>query len=532
MARTSRPNVLLLFSDQHNARVAGCYGNREVHTPNLDRLATEGVRFAEAYANNPICTPSRMCYMSGQYVHNHGRYGLMGKPPVDLPNAFSFFRGHGYTTGMAGKFHTPAGWLAKDCDFVADAFGYETPLRRWEDGMLEGLQGRFDDHYSLDLARRGLLGERDDRTLHEQREHFGLWKGQGVDARPSRLGEDETVEAWTAGKTVEFLSEAKSKNAPFFFWMTVPRPHQTYAPARRFWDMYDESQITLPPSAGDSMDGRHRSARRTQEYFHNNDEWRLYDPKDWDSTRRRVLHGYYASVTQVDDSVGRVLVALERLGLRENTIVVYASDHGEFAGEHGMIEKAPGIAFRCVTRVPWIWSFPGVLPQGAVRDSLVESVDFLPTVASLCGLPQPNWVDGKDTTQLLQEGGDLRDAAVTENVLTKTIHTHRYKLTQYQPEMCDGEDFGELYDLEKDPWELRNLYFEAEAREIVHDLRHRLYNWLVRTTRYVTVNTIPGNLPGKSFKAWDLADSLYDGDGRLGIGYLRELIEREEENYL
>lgn len=117
-------------------------------------------------------------------------------------------------------------------------------------------------------------------------------------------------------------------------------------------------------------------------------------------------------------------------------------------------------------------------------------------------------------------------------MLTKTIHTHRYKLTQYQPEMSDGSDFGELYDLENDPWELENLYFRPEAQGVVQELRHRLYNWLVGTSRYTTVNTIPGSIPGKDFRAWDLAEVLYDEDGRLGMGYLRELIERQEENYL
>ncbi|OGO80058.1 MAG: hypothetical protein A2Y21_11205, partial [Clostridiales bacterium GWC2_40_7] len=396
MKKKKHPNILLLYSDQHNARVLGCYGNNEVHTPNIDRLAAEGVRFENAYTQNPICTPSRMCIMSGQYPHNFGYYGLMGKKPGNLPHIFQYLKVFGYKTGMAGKIHTPSGWLSDYCDYVGDGYGYEEEVKPWNEKKLEGLQGMKGDDYSNDLYGKGLLANRDDKFIHEWFEKHGYSKSQGMDSRFSRLDKNETIEAWSAEKTNDFIEKCHLDEVPFCFWMTVPRPHSTYVPAKEFWDMYDENKLTLPPNSENKMEGRHPSAKRTQEGWQKSNDWRIFKPDDWESARRRIMKGYYACVSQVDDAVGRVLDKLDELGIREETIIVYATDHGEFAGEHGMIEKAPGIGFRCVTRIPYIWSWKGHLKEGEIRDSLVESVDFLPTVCALAGIPAPDWVDGKD----------------------------------------------------------------------------------------------------------------------------------------
>ena len=349
-----------------------------------------------------------------------------------------------------------------------------------------------------------------------------------MDAKASNLPEDETIEAWIAMHAKAFIGKAHETGTPFVFWMTMPHPHQTYAPAKRFWDMYDEDTLTLPPNADDRMEGRHPISRDMQRYFQDSKEWRLYLPDDWESTRRRVLKGYYACVSQVDDAVGRVLDHLERLGMRENTIVVYSTDHGDFAGEHGMIEKAPGIGFECISRIPFICSHPS-LPCGAVRESIIESVDFLPTMCAMAGLPPPDWVDGTDLTPTLLRDEPVKDFAVTENPLTKTIRTRRFKLTLYLPEMCGGASFGELYDLVKDPWETRNLYAEAGYKETLKELESRLYGWLVRTSRHVTVNPAPLVWRGVDHHSWDVADQLYDEDGLLGKSYFAKVLEKGAE---
>jgi choline-sulfatase/uncharacterized sulfatase len=528
------PNILLLYSDQHNARTLGCYGNDEVQTPNLDKLANEGLYFNNAYTQNPICTPSRMCILSGQYPHNFGSYGLMGKAPDNLPNVFSHLKKQGYTTGMAGKTHIPTGWVMDSCDFLGDGYGFERPVTEKNFEESEGCQGVTSDDYSQYLLDKGLLQDRDDKILHEWYEMHKHNSGQGIDARPSKLSKDDTIEAWSAQKAIEFINRANNKKQPFFFWMTVPRPHQTYAPAKEFWELYNENDLTLPPNSEDRLESRHKNSKKMQTYFQESEDWRIFDPKDWDSARRRVLKGYYAAVSQMDDAMGRVINHLKELGQLENTIIVYTSDHGEFAGEHGMLEKAPGIGFRCVTRVPLIYSWKGHLEEKQVRDALVESIDFLPTVCALAGLEPPDWVDGKNIKKIFETDEELRDIAVTENPYTKTIHTKKYKFTQYLPEMQDGEDFGELYDIQNDPWEENNLYFDSNFQEVIHDLRYKLYCWLVRTTRNITINT---QAPSKDWSSmwsrpWEIADEMYSEDGKLNNKVLKKYLKKGVTNYL
>ena len=319
--------------------------------------------------------------------------------------------------------------------------------------------------------------------------------------------------------------------------MTVPRPHQTYAPCREFWDLYEGMDLELPPNAGNDMHDRSAAARTTQENFQKNGDWMLFEPRDFDEARKRVLRGYYACVSQMDDAMGRVLDKLDELGIRENTIIVYTTDHGEFAGEHGMIEKAPGIGFGCVTRIPMIFSWKGKMKAGEVRDSLVESIDILPTVCELAGLARPDWADGKSAVPVLKDDTAIRDMAVTENPNTKTIHTKRYKLTQYLPEF-QGEDFGELFDMENDPYELKTLYFDPGYQDVVQELRYKLYCWLVRTTRIKTANpTIPCTGREKDVSggmSWDLAPyyGVYDRDGRIGERFYQDLIQKGMRNYL
>lgn len=528
---TKKPNILILYSDQHSARTLGCYGNKEVLTPNLDKLASEGIRFDNAYTQNPICTPSRMCLFSGQYVHNFGYYGLMGEAPTNLPNMFGYLKNNGYFTGMAGKTHTPTGWLAKDCDFVGDGYGYEILKDDRMYHLFDGLQGLKIDEYNSFLAENNMLDKRDDKVYHECLDENGHKKGQGLDARPSRLHEDYTIEAWSAMKINSFIDVACEKHNPFCLWLTVPKPHQTYVPSKKFWDMYDEKKLTLPPNSENDMKGRHANAKTQQKVFKESTSWMSFEPKTYDAGRKRVLHGYYANVTQMDDAMGRVIDHLDALNIRDDTIIIYLTDHGEFAGEHGMIEKAPGIAFRCCTKIPMIISWKGKIKQNEARNNLVESVDILPSLCELAGIEAPDWVDGKSFVPMLNFDCEIKDIAVTENPYTKTIHTQKYKFTQYIPETNNGKDFGELYDIENDPWEMNNLYFDSRYKETVQELRYKLYCWLIRTTRHKTVNPSMTNNKG-IHSDWDVGQEFYAQDKKVKQSFIDNVIENDNLNYI
>jgi choline-sulfatase/uncharacterized sulfatase len=508
-----RPNVLFIIADQHNAKCLGVAGHPDVKTPHLDRLAAEGVRFTNAITQNPICTPSRVSFLSGQYCHNHGYYGL-GGPYTRLPSVISRFREAGYRTGAIGKIHCPRNWVEAVTDLFAEAYS-------------SGQQRERDYHNYL--ARLGLLGDRDDETLPEWQPVGG--GGQGLDARQSRLPFEHCVEGWCAREAIEFIDGCAGQ--PFFLHLSLPRPHECYTPSEPFWAMYDEAEIALPPNADYDMSLKpphFRNARRWQEQPGAR-LW-LFEPKTYEAGRRRVLHGYLGCVSQVDAAVGEVLDHLRARGLEQDTIVIYTSDHGDFAGEHGIIEKAPGICADAITRIPSLWRWPGhfaagfAAGAGHVCDQLVEAVDLAPTVLALAGLAAMETADGRDLRPLLTGGNDaIREVAVTENPWSKSVRTPRWRLVHYPPDLFPGQDVGELYDLETDPWEMHNLYADPEQRERVAELRARLLNWLITTTRPVTFH--PPLEGGPEYDQHHLG-----GDGKALPTDIRAAAQKGRVNYL
>ncbi len=462
----NRPNILFLFTDQHNARCMSIAGHPDVKTPNLDALAREGVMFTRAFCQNPICTPSRTSFLSGLYCHNHGHYGNSGPKPDRLLSLFSHAKAHGYRTGVFGKIHTPEDWIEPHLDDESDL-------------MKTGGGG-----YKEYIDKLGLAHLRNDFPEHKGR------AGQPLDARPARLPFEHIYESYVTQRLISFL-RSQPKGQPFCAWLTLPRPHQEYTPAKEFWDMYDDRKLTLPPNADDPLTDK--SPQTLQRLVQRRPNWAGWytEPKEWEHGRRRVLRGYYGCVSMVDACMGLVMKELKALGMDENTIVIYSADHGDFAGEHGIIEKAPGLAYDAITRIPFIWRWRGRIPEGKVCEELVESVDFLPTVCRLAGLPVPAQCDGYDITKMLQgDPAPVREAAFTENPWGKCIRKKDWKLTHYPRQMYPGmtEDVGELYDMVADPWEMKNLYRDPAQQERIAQLRRELTDWLITTTHIVTMN--------------------------------------------
>ncbi|MCX6624578.1 MAG: sulfatase-like hydrolase/transferase [Acidobacteria bacterium] len=199
-----------------------------------------------------------------------------------------------------------------------------------------------------------------------------------------------------------------------------------------------------------------------------------------------MWRGYLGALTQVDFALGELLGHLQRAGLAENTIVVYGADHGAYSGTFGVPEKAPGICSEAVCRVPMIWRVPGHTPPGALSRQLAENIDITPTLAALCGLPALDAADGCDLSAILG-GGDqpVREVAVTENVWSKALRWGPWRFVSYPREMF-GADVGELYNLDDDPDETRNLYHDRASQSVVSESRRLLIDWLVQSTRHVT----------------------------------------------
>ncbi len=486
-----RMNVLHVISDQHNASCMGVEGHPHALTPHMDRLARSGVRFTRAYTQNPICTPSRVSIFSGQYCHNHGHYGLSGPTPPNLPGFLGHFRDHGYRTAGIGKLHVPddpESWLDHQCDLVADC--YYTG---------RGEEGR--SPYYAYLERLGLRDREDSIGIPEMP---GL---QQHEARPSNLPFEHCVEGWCVSEAVRFMDECGDR--PFCMQVSLPRPHQCYTPDRRFWNLYPDD-LPLPDTLHQDPTGRPPHFENTVRWcrtFTEEKHWFL-EPRTFEAGTRRVWRGYLACVTQVDHALGLLLDHLDRTGRADRTIVIYNSDHGAYSTTFGVPEKAPGICSEAVCRVPMIWRVPGYTRQGHTCAQFVENVDLASTLPQLCGLPPMKTTDGCDIAPLLRGDDEpVREVAVTENVWSKALRWERWRFVHYQPETFHGfraadgtvldseADIGELYDLAVDPLETHNLYHDPAHQDVVHRCRRTLLEWLIRTTRIVSLWPAPQTSP-------------------------------------
>jgi len=470
----------------------------------MDRLAKSGVRFTRAYTQNPICTPSRTSILSGQYCHNHGYYGLNGPPPpYDLPSFFSHFRRYGYRTGAFGKVHTPdepQNWLAGHCDELGDCYRYYAKPP-W-----------YSAEYTGYLQARGLLEKEDSVTLPE------FPGDQQLEGRPSNVPYEHSVEGWTVKKAIHFMESSGAQ--PFCVQVSLPRPHENFTPDKKFWDMYPDD-LALPPTLYNDASHRPPHFQATVEHF-KHAKW-LIEPKTFEAGCRRIWHGYLGCITHVDFALGQVIDYLDKTGKADNTILIYGSDHGGYQGTFGIPEKAPGICSEAVCRVPMIWRVPQITQTGYVSHQFVENIDIAPTITSLCGLPAMETTDGKDLSELLA-GGDkaVHEVAVTEFALSKALRWGPWRFVHYPTEMF-GSDVGELYNLEKEPLETRNLYHDPAHQDVVQQCRKLLFDWLTTTTRYVTTLPAPA---GREFSA--VAE-----DGKESNKYGPEdRIRRKALNYL
>ncbi|MEX0324657.1 MAG: sulfatase [Puniceicoccaceae bacterium] len=450
MLSPSPKNILFLLSDQHHADHMGCAGHPQAITPNLDRLARMGTRFTQAYTQNPICLPSRVSLLSGQYCHNHGFYGNHASPPHKLPSFLGYFRQHGYRSALIGKVHLPdqpEPWLKDHVDCLLDTPQYAKWIRD---------RGKEPDHIGWP--------------------EFG---GQHTsDARPSDLSFEESFEGWSVAKAREFI-EAGGET-PFCMELSFNRPHHSLTPAREFWDLYPED-LPMPDTWQQDDAGRPPHFRNmvavTSKYEG------PVEPRENLTWQRRNWKGYLACITHTDHAIGQILDYLEESGKLKDTIIIYGSDHGGYHHNHGILEKAPGICSDAVCKVPFIWAGAGIR-ESTTCDALVENIDLVPTIADLADLPPMDWVDGTSMRPLLEGTGDaIKEEAVTENPRSKAIRWDNWRLVHYPRGMFGNEDVGELYDIIKDPNETTNLYASPAYRVVVEEGRRRLLEWTIRTRR-------------------------------------------------
>jgi len=463
-----RPNVLLLFSDQHKADVMGCAGNGIVRTPHLDQLAAQGVRFSRAYCPDGVCVPSRTAMFTGLYPRTTGVLHNSDAPPDadKLLPLHKLLRAAGYRTGAFGKMHLPRGLREGGWDSSATTISPK--------------QDPSDENYYDWIRRRGQY----DSHIRD----FTGSRSASLMSQLSRTKPENRTTAYAAGKTIDFLRKSKQAGKPFFCWCSFIYPHQPYTPLRRWAELYDVDKIKLPANLEEPAENLPPSLRN----------WRKKTAPPWNcgtaakdhSIYRRYVAYYYALVSEIDHHIGAVLAELERLGLDENTIVIYASDHGDFVAGHGMVEKcAVGHnVYEDTLRVPLIIRWAGKFKGGAVRDDLVSLLDLYPTVLELTGVNRPDGarkLDGMSLTPALKAGKPLgREYVVSENWSQTTVIGRRYKLGVWQAPgrryaRWDFRKHGDmLFDRRTDPLETRSLCGKPAVAEQEKAMRAFLARWL------------------------------------------------------
>jgi len=386
-----------------------------------------------------------------------------------LPTILGHFRKHGYYTGAIGKIHCPEYWIEDDCDVFHETCG---PL------CSIGGSPEFDSY----LKEKGIFELEDHIGLKE----FGDKGIQSCDARVSNVEFEDSHEGWIVSQAQKFINNARQKGESFFLHVSLPKPHQCYTPSEPFWSMYNEDDLTLPPNSQYDMNLKAPHLKSVAEFW-KTVNWTLFEPKTYEAGRLRKLHGYLGNVSHVDHAVGKLLDFLDEIKLDENTIIIYSSDHGDYTCEHGLMEKAPGICSDAITRIPFIWRWSGKFNTGYIVNEIVEAVDFATTICSLCGIDVLETGDGKDISHLLRgDDTQVHNIGVTEFAWSKSVRKGKYRFVYYPVEMFFQDypkQFGELYDLDNDPWEMNNLYFNTDYKDIIDDMKNSLLDWLVTTAR-------------------------------------------------
>lgn len=445
-----RPNILWYCTDQQRFDTIRALGNPYVRTPTVDALVAEGVAFTHAYCQSPICTPSRSSFLTGLYparLHNtrNGNDVFPSFPPLIT----RLIADSGYECGLIGKFHLQSS-------------GHRT-------------EPRLDDGYTFWKFSHA---PRDDWPAGHDYADWVRERGGDLDAL--RAGEDRVPSelhqtTWASERTMEFIR--RSHEQPWLLSVNIYDPHPPFIPPREYADQFDPEQMPGPYFRDSDLDQQRRLAMVDF-------QGEACRPEQMEARLQQAR--YYAMISQIDDQFARILRTLDETGQRDNTVVIFTSDHGEALGDHGLIQKGCRF-YEGLVRVPLILSWPGHFAAGLRSQGLVELLDLTATIVELAGLPQPEYMQGRSLVNILSgkaEPDRFRDFVRCEyfdaldpeftggtGTFATMYRDARHKLSVYH-----GHGIGELYDLEADPWEFENLWDDAAHRALRSELMHASFD--------------------------------------------------------
>ena len=452
-----QPNLLFILCDDLRPDALGCYGSRHVRTPHIDRLAQEGVRFANAFCTTSLCSPSRASILSGLYAHVHGVTNNFTEYPERLASFPSVLQSQGYRTAYFGKYH-----MGEENDNPRPGFDHFVTHKG---------QGKYyDTEWNLQGKRREVIK--------------GYYTTVVTDLALDWLKQQLVPEP---AKSKSATSAQPSR--PWCLMVGHKAPHSFYTPEPKYAQAFDQVRVPYPATAFQLQDKPEWIRQRLSTWhgiYGPLFEWRKKFPDDRPEAVKdfeNMVHGYWGTVLSVDDSVGRLVAWLRETKQLENTIVVFMGDNGLLEGEHGMVDKRT--AHEASIRIPIVVRYPGLAAAPRTIDAQVLTIDVAPSLLELCGAGRLERVHGRSWVKLVQ-GNDPawrtswfyhynyeKQFPYTPNV--RAIRTDRWKYIHYPH--GDGKPdrhLAELYDLQQDPGETRNLIMRDEHRELVGNLRAEL----------------------------------------------------------
>lgn len=439
-----RPHVLLIHADQVRVEALGPYGNSQIRTPAIARLAADGVRFNNSFCSFPVCTPSRYSLLSGLPVHEHRGWNNHCTLPPGTATFASTLRQAGYTTKAVGKMHFAPTYLD---------VGFSEMELAEQDGP-----GRWDDDYHRYLRRLGLVDVND---LEDQRSEYRkdarptYWERVG--ALPSNLDEAHYSTTWIGDRAVETL-EKWDRHSPALLMVGFIKPHHPFDPPEPWASKYDPDTISLLP--GWVLETPAQDLAFSRGYFTNQFLT--------EASLRRATALYYASISELDAQIERMLQVLKARGLYDSTLIIFTSDHGEYLGFHHLLLKGNHL-YDPLARVPLIIKYPGRTGAGSARDDLVSNIDVAPTIIDAAGVDLPP----------AMRGVNLAAPATGRDIVFCETRAHVMARTQKRKLILDTArpDRSLFFDLENDPLEMTNLFKDAARKEEVARLTRAVEAW-------------------------------------------------------
>ncbi|MCG6948824.1 MAG: sulfatase [Acidobacteria bacterium] len=459
-----KPNVLFIAVDDLRAEL-GCLGSPHIKTPNIDRIAARGVTFTRAYCQQAVCNPSRASLMTGLRPDSTRVWDLRTDFRDTIPDVVTLpqhFKRHGYFTTAVGKIYhntlpDDASW--SEPKLHVDGFPFDPDAVYLNE-----------ENVAAQEAKKERYIEAGEQDRHIDR--LGHWYIKTVATEMADADDSAYFDGAQTDLAVDKIAELKEKDQPFFFGVGYYRPHLPFNAPRKYWDMYDPEQMSLADNGFMPKGAPIMSINTMREllgYDDFRDEPTPYEGVLAPERQRHLKHGYYASVSYVDAQIGRLLDALEDLGLADDTIVVLWGDHGWKLGEHASWCKMTNLEIDA--RVPMIMSVPGMAGNGRQSNALVEFVDIYPTLCEAAELPLPEGLEGTSYLPLLEEPDRLWKTAAFSQFLREgiwvapdgveymgyAVRTDRYRYVEW--ERWDDRSFAarELYDHQIDPHENVNM---------------------------------------------------------------------------